>query len=77
LLTLPVESACEQAKIAKPTVYKWLKHDNFWGALKKAQDEIFTDAIGRIKSSVGKAVDKLVRLIDSGDEQISIRAVRR
>ena len=74
LLTLPVESACEQAKVAKPTVYKWLKQGHFRAALKKAQDEVFGDAIGRIKSNVGAAVDKLVTLMDSTDERIGLQA---
>ncbi len=74
LLTLPVESACQQAKIAKPTVYKWLKQDHFRAALKKAQDEVFGDAIGRIKSNVGVAVDKLVALMNSTDERIGLQA---
>lgn len=74
LLTLPVESACEQAKIAKPTVYKWLKQDAFRAALKKAQDEIFCDAIGRIKSNVSAAVDNLVTLMNSTDERIGLQA---
>ena len=39
LLTMPVETACAAAKIAKPTVYKWLKQVRFRVALRKAQDE--------------------------------------
>ena len=74
LLTMPVERACEQAKIRKPTVYKWLKQDAFKSELKRVQDEIFADALGRIKSNVGKAVDKLVTLLNSNNEQISVRA---
>jgi len=77
LLTLPVESACEQAKIAKPTVYKWLKQDHFRAALKKAQDEIFGDAIGSIKSNVGAAVNKLVTLMSSSDERIGLQACEK
>ena len=74
LLTMPVESACGQAKIAKPRIYKWLKQEKFREALRKAQDEVFSDAIGRIKAGVSKAVTKLVALIDSPDETISVRA---
>ncbi|MGZ9241521.1 MAG: hypothetical protein ACXW6K_13655 [Candidatus Binatia bacterium] len=77
LLTLPVESACQQAKLAKPTFYGWLKQDHFKAALKKAQDEIFSDSIGRIKGSVGKAVETLTTLMDSADRQISLRACEK
>jgi hypothetical protein len=74
LLTLPVEKACERAKIAKPTFYSWLKQDHFRAALRKAQDELFGDAIGRIKSNVSAAVDKLITLTNSSDERIGLQA---
>jgi lipopolysaccharide biosynthesis regulator YciM len=43
-------------------------------ALKEAQDEAFSDGITRIKGNVTKAVDVLVELLESEDNQIRIRA---
>lgn len=77
LLTMPVERACEQVKIAKPTVYKWLRQSAFKAELKRLQNELFSDAIGRIKGNVSKAVENLVGLMDSDEEQIQIRACER
>jgi hypothetical protein len=36
---MPVETACAAAKVAKPTVYKWLKQERSRVAVRKAQDE--------------------------------------
>ena len=52
-------------------------HPAFKAALKRLQDELFKDAIGRIKGNVSKAVENLVGLMDSAEEQIQIRACER
>lgn len=74
LLGMSVESACVAAKVAKPTVYKWLKQDNFRLALKEAQDEIFAQAVGQLRAGVNKAAGKLIELVDAEDPQVSLRA---
>jgi AcrR family transcriptional regulator len=75
LLASPsMEEACRRAKINKTTVYEWLKNDAFRQALKTARDELIERALNGLKASVGRAVETLVKLLESQSEAIKIRA---
>jgi hypothetical protein len=74
LLAFSIDEACRQSGRSKSTAHKWLKQPAFRAALKQAQDEAFSDGIARIKGNVTKAVDVLVELLESEDNQIRIRA---
>jgi hypothetical protein len=75
LLAAPsIEEACRRAKINKTTVYEWLKNDAFRQALKTARDELIERALNGLKASVGRAVETLVKLLESKREPIRIRA---
>jgi hypothetical protein len=74
LLAHSINEACRQAGRSTSRVHVWLKQPAFRAALKQAQDEAFADGIARIKGNVTKAVDVLVELLESEDNQIRIRA---
>lgn len=74
LIACSVNEACRQSGRSTSTVHRWLKQPEFRAALKQAQDEAFSEGIIRIKSNVTKAVDVLVELLESEDNQIKIRA---
>jgi hypothetical protein len=74
LISSSVNEACRQSGRSTSTVHRWLKKQEFRAALRQAQDDAFTDGIIRIKGNVTKAVDVLVELLESEDNQIRIRA---
>lgn len=59
---MPVETACAAAKVAKRTVYKWLKQERFRVALRKVRDEDFQSSVrtgtwqssGKVAASLGE-----------------------
>jgi hypothetical protein len=71
LLAYSINEACRQAGRSTSRVHVWLKQPAFRAALKQAQDEeAFSDGIARIKGNVTKAVDVLVELLESEDNQM-------
>ncbi len=61
---------CEQAKINKTTLYKWLKNTEFKAELDRQRSEIVETAFGMIAQNIEKAVSTLVGLLDSGDDRV-------
>jgi hypothetical protein len=76
LLTHSVDEACRQSGRSKSSVYRWFKQPAFAAALKRAQDDGFRDGITRIRANLNKAVNTLVMLMESEDQQIQIRAAQ-
>jgi len=70
LSTSNYEKAARQAKISPKQIYEWLKDDNFKQELQKRQNEIFNHALGNLKSSVTKAIETLIHLLDSSDDRL-------
>jgi len=61
---------CENAKINKTTLYKWLKHPDFKAELDRQRDEIASDAFGVLTQNLTKAVEALVGLLDNKDDRL-------
>ena len=77
LLAAPsIEEGCKQAKIAKATLYEWLKNETFKGEIRRQRQEIVTGALETLKANVTKATEVLVGLLDSQNEGIKYRAAK-
>ena len=75
LLTSPsIEEACRRARVHKTTVYEWLKDETFRRELKRQRDAIIERALDSLKANIAKATETLVKHLDSGKENISLRA---
>ncbi len=69
-----VEAGCKEAGISTVTYYEYLKDDLFVKELKKARDGAVSEAMETLKNATTKAVNELVTLLDSKDENIRRRA---
>ncbi|MCH7912984.1 MAG: hypothetical protein IH856_08095 [Deltaproteobacteria bacterium] len=77
LLAAPsIEEGCKQAKVARATVYEWLKSEAFRDELKRHREEIVTGALETLKANVTKATGTLVGLLDSQNESIRHRTAK-
>jgi len=77
LLAAPsIEEGCKQAKVAKATVYEWLKSESFRDELRRHREEIVTGALETLKANVTKATGTLVELLDSQNETIRHRTAK-
>ncbi len=75
LLDAPsIEEGCKKAKVAKATLYGWLKEKAFKEELRNQREEVVKGALETLKANVGKATETLVKHLDSEKENISIRA---
>jgi hypothetical protein len=69
-----VEEGCRRAGVSTVTFYEYLKDPVFSGELKKARESAVCEAMENLKSATTKAVDQLVALLDSVDENVRRRA---
>ena len=75
LLASPsVEEACRRARINKTTVYEWLKDEVFREELRQQRDAVIERALDSLKANIAKAIETLVKHLDSDRPHISIRA---
>ena len=65
-----IEEACKTAGVSKSLYYKWLKIPAFAEALKTARETVTAEALNRLERSLGRAVDTLVRLLNSKSEGV-------
>ena len=71
-----IEEACRKAHVSKPTVYGWLKEEGFSGEVRKQKDLIYSRAIDSLAAGVNNAVAKLMKLLNSRNEAIALRAAQ-
>ena len=75
LLASPsIEEGCRRAKVAKATVYGWLKEEAFKEELGRQREEVVKGALETLKANTAKATETLVKLLDSHKETIQARA---
>lgn len=74
IATPSIEEACRRAKISKPTVYTWLKQEAFQAELSHQRRQAYGDALEALKTGQKKAVEKLMKLVESKDENVALRA---
>jgi hypothetical protein len=72
-----LEEGRKKAKIAKSTLYAWLRDPVFKDELTKTRNEVARDALDSLKVSMTKAVDRLVYLLDSKKEHIAKGAAEK
>jgi AcrR family transcriptional regulator len=69
-----IEEACRRAKVSKPTLYKWLKDEHFKAELSRQREEIYKESLETLRAGGKRAVEKLLKLIDSKRDDIALRA---
>lgn len=69
-----IEQGCRDAGITATTFYEYLKSPSFAQELRKARDSAVSEAMETLKNGTTKAVNELVTLLDSKDENIRRRA---
>ncbi len=69
-----IEEACRRAGVSKGTVYKWLADPTFQAELKRQREAVVEQAFNRLKIGMGRAVEKLLALLEEGQESIQLRA---
>ena len=69
-----VEEGCKRARVSKAAVYEWLKDESFKIELRRQREHLTAIALETLKASIAKATATLVKHLDSGNENISIRA---
>jgi hypothetical protein len=69
-----IEQGCRDAGITATTFYEYLKIPTFALELKKARDGAVSEAMETLKNATTKAVNELVSLLDSKDENVRRRA---
>ncbi len=70
-----IEEGCQSARISRALYYEWIGEAPFHAALTAAREKIIEDAIGRLKSAVTRAMDKVIVLMDgAGAEGVQLRA---
>jgi len=69
-----LEEGCRRAKLAKTTLFKWLKEEAFREALERTREEVISEALGRLKASITQAVDGLIQLMVAEEKSIRLRA---
>jgi len=70
LTSSSIEETCRKSKIAKATLYKWLKNKDFKRFLGEKRKEMIKGALDKLKISIEKAVSVLVELLSSSNEHI-------
>ena len=63
----------KKAKIGKTTFYKWLKTPEFKQELDFQRKQLVTQALSILRTSTGKAVQVLIKLLDSDNEMIRLK----
>lgn len=69
-----IEQACRDAGVTTTTYYDYLKDPAFVHELRQARDSAVSAAMDTLKNATTKAVNELVALLDSKDENIRRRA---
>ena len=71
-----VEEACRKAKVSRFTVFGWFKEEVFSVEVQKQKDLIYGRAIDSLTAGVDNAVEKLMKLVNSRNENIALRAAQ-
>jgi Na+/phosphate symporter len=60
----------EKAKLSRKTFYQWLEQPEFKKELDRQRNEVAKNALDTLTQSLAKAVDVLVKLLDSADDRL-------
>ena len=73
LSSCSIEEAARRAEISPKQIYEWLKINDFKQELNNRRDEIFCEGLSFLKSSVSRASQTLVSLLDASDERLKMQ----
>ena len=62
-----VRDAAQQCDIGETTVWRRMRDATFIGELNRLRGELWNSALGKLTAASGKAVDRLVMLVDDAD----------
>ena len=62
-----IEAASKKAKVARGTIYAWMKLEAFKSRLEDARKEIYTEGLNALKVATRKASMTLIELLDNSD----------
>lgn len=65
-----IEEGCKRAKISRETYYQWVSHPPFIEELRRQRDLVIGEAFGTLKANLTKAVDVLVGLLETKNENL-------
>ncbi|MCX5829205.1 MAG: phBC6A51 family helix-turn-helix protein [Deltaproteobacteria bacterium] len=65
-----IEDGCMAAKISRETYYQWFSDPMFKDDLKRQRDQVIEDALNVMKSNATKAVDVLVALLGTKNDNL-------
>jgi hypothetical protein len=60
----------EKAKLSRKTYYQWLEQPEFKKELDRQRNEVAQNALDTLTHSLTKAVETLVKLLDSADDRL-------
>jgi hypothetical protein len=67
-----IESGCRAAGISTTCYYDWMKNcPAFAEELDRQRNNLITDAMSKLRSGVGRSVDRLLELVNSESEEIA------
>ena len=60
-----IEKAAKKTKLARGTIYNWLKQEAFKNRLEDGRKEIYTEGLNALKVATRKASVTLIELLDN------------
>ncbi|OGW16731.1 MAG: hypothetical protein A3G93_08465 [Nitrospinae bacterium RIFCSPLOWO2_12_FULL_45_22] len=69
-----IDEAAQKARVSRCHIYKWLEAPSFKEELQRQRDIVTREALEKLKASITKAIDTLVSLLISDNENIKLRA---
>ena len=64
------EEGCQAAGISKGCFYKWMQSETFRSEFERQRGKLVEAAMGLLVQNVGRAVETLVGVLDSGDGRL-------
>lgn len=64
-----IEEAAKKAKISRGSIYNWMKDENFKKRLQNERNVLFAESLDLLKQANLKAVEVLIKLLNSKDEK--------
>jgi hypothetical protein len=75
LLTQPtLAKAAAECGVGERTLRRWTKEPLFAAAYQEARRQFLEMSLGRLQRASGRAVTRLIRLVDSPDARVATRA---
>ena len=69
-----IRKGCRDAGITPTTYHEWIKDPEFADAITEARNALVIEGMNKLKSGVGRAVDRLLELVDAESEEVRRKA---